>query len=87
MPEITINMVKGIIDQDAKVEMMSRVSEVVAEIITRPHPKENLLPFVYCTIQEAEWGNFATNGMPMTPEMFDAVKKGIVHLTMEELEE
>jgi len=84
MPEITINIVKGTIDQDDKAEMISRVSEVVAEIITRPHPKENLLPFVYCTIQEAEWGNFATNGMPLTPEMFEAVKKGIVHLTMEQ---
>lgn len=85
MPEIVINIVKGTIDQEAKAEMIARVSEVVAEINARPHPKENLLPFVYCTVQEAEWGNFATNGMPLTPEMYDAVKKGIVHLTMEEL--
>lgn len=86
MPEITINTIKGLLNEEAKTELIARVSEIVAEIHTRPYPKENLLPFVYCTIQEAEWGNFATNGMPMMPEMYDAVKKGIVHLTMEQPE-
>jgi phenylpyruvate tautomerase PptA (4-oxalocrotonate tautomerase family) len=86
MPEVTISIVKGTLTTDEKEEMMQRVSEVIAEISCRPDPKENLLPFVYCTIQESEWGNFGTNGAPLTPEMYNAVKKGIVHLTMEQPE-
>ena len=87
MPEIVIGIIKGTIDEEGKVEMISRVSDVVAEINARPYPKENLLPFVSCTIQEAEWGNFGSGGMPLTPEMFDAARKGMIHLTMEESEE
>jgi hypothetical protein len=47
--------------------MMKRVSEVVAEIECRPYPKKNMLPFVYCIVREVEWGNFASNGAPLTP--------------------
>jgi 4-oxalocrotonate tautomerase len=84
MPVVTIDIIKGLFTKEQKEEMMQRVSEVIAEIECRPDPKENMLPFVYCIIREAEWGNFGTNGAPLTPEMLHAVKKGIIHLTMEQ---
>jgi 4-oxalocrotonate tautomerase len=84
MPVVTIDVIKGVFSKEQKEEMMQRVSEVIAEIECRPDPKENMLPFVYCIIREAEWGNFGTNGAPLTPEMLHAVKKGIIHLTMEQ---
>jgi len=84
MPVITIDIIKGVFTNEQKEEMIRRVSEVVAEIECRPDPKENMLPFVYCIVREVEWGNFATNGAPLTPEMLYAVKKGIVHLAIEQ---
>jgi phenylpyruvate tautomerase PptA (4-oxalocrotonate tautomerase family) len=62
MPVETIDLIKGNISKEAQLEMMKRVSEVVAEIEARPNPKENMLQFVYCIIREAEWGNFGQNG-------------------------
>jgi|GEM_PF-2255123 len=83
MPVVTIDVIKGLFSKEQKEEMMKRVSEVVAEIEARPNPKENMLPFVYCIIREADWGNFGNNGVPITPELMHAVKKGIVHIAME----
>ncbi|MDD1765356.1 MAG: tautomerase family protein [Methanomassiliicoccales archaeon] len=84
MPVVTIDVIKGVFSKEQKDEMMKRVSEVVAEIECRSDPKENMLPFVYCIIREVEWGNFGTNGAALTPEMLHAVKKGIVHLAIEQ---
>jgi phenylpyruvate tautomerase PptA (4-oxalocrotonate tautomerase family) len=84
VPVVTIDLIKGNISKEAKLEMMKRVSEVVAEIEARPNPKENMLPFVYCIIREVEWGDFGNNGVPITPELLGAVKKGIVHIAMKQ---
>jgi len=82
MPVVTIDLIKGNISQEAKMEMMKRVSEVVAEIEARPNPKENMLPFVYCIIREVESGDFGQNGVPVTPELLGAVKAGMVQIVI-----
>jgi phenylpyruvate tautomerase PptA (4-oxalocrotonate tautomerase family) len=82
MPVVTIDIIKGAISKEGKLEMMRRVSEVVAEIESRPEPMENMLPFVYCIIRETEWGDFGQNGQPITPELLGAVKKGMVQITL-----
>ncbi|MCX6650744.1 MAG: tautomerase family protein [Methanomassiliicoccales archaeon] len=82
MPVVTIDIIKGAMSKEQKVEMMKRVSEVVAEIEARPNPKENMLPFVYCIIRESEWGDFGNNGVGITPELLQAVKHGIVHIAI-----
>lgn len=59
MPLIQIKVVKGGLPEEKKVEMIKRVSEVVAEIEARPYPKEKLLPIVWCIIEEVpaeQWG-------------------------------
>ncbi len=84
MPVVTIDIIKGAFSKDQKVEMMKRVSEVVAEIESRPDPKENMLPFVYCIIRETEWGDFGNNGVAITPELLHAVKKGIVQISIKQ---
>jgi phenylpyruvate tautomerase PptA (4-oxalocrotonate tautomerase family) len=82
MPVITIQIIKGSLDQAQKAEMVKRVSEVVAEIECRPNPKENVLPFTYCIVEEIEANNFATNGVGMTLEMLQGVKTGHVYVVM-----
>jgi len=44
MPFINIKVLKGALSKEKKEEMISRVTQVVAEIEARPHPKENLIP-------------------------------------------
>ena len=44
MPFIQIKVFEGVLSEEKKKEMISRVSEVVAEIEASPHPKEKLLP-------------------------------------------
>ena len=82
MPVVTIDLIKGNISKEAQLEMMKRVSEVVAEIEARPHPKENMLPWVYCIIREVEWGGFGQNGVPVTPELLGACKAGMVQIAI-----
>lgn len=82
MPVVTIDLIKGSISKEAKLEMMKRVSEVIAEIESRPNPRENMLPFVYCIIREVEWGDFGQNGVPVTPELLGAVKAGMVQIAL-----
>jgi phenylpyruvate tautomerase PptA (4-oxalocrotonate tautomerase family) len=84
MPVVTIDIIKGAFSKAQKEEMMKRVSEVVAEIEARPNPKENMLPWVYCIIREVEWGDFGNNGVGITPEVLEAVKRGIIHVAMKQ---
>ncbi|MBM4330956.1 MAG: hypothetical protein FJ117_06965 [Deltaproteobacteria bacterium] len=42
MPFINIKVLKGTLSEEKKKEMISRVTEVVAEIEARPIPKEKL---------------------------------------------
>ncbi len=76
MPFINIKIMKGTLSDDLKEEMIARVSEVVAEIEARPHPKENLLPYTWCVIDEVELKHWGVGGQPATPEMLKATVEG-----------
>lgn len=84
MPVITIQVLKGSLDKECINEMAKRVSEVVAEIECRPSPKENLLPFTYCIVEEVDSEHFIANGEPLTPEVLQAARTGKLHLTVEQ---
>ncbi|MGC1402550.1 MAG: hypothetical protein WA974_06445 [Thermodesulfobacteriota bacterium] len=56
--------------------MISRVTEVVAEIEARPFPKEKLTPHTWCIIEEVDFEGFGVGGNPVTPEMLKAVLEG-----------
>jgi 4-oxalocrotonate tautomerase len=76
MPFINIKVMKGTLSDDQKKEMIARVSEVVAEIEARPHPKENLVPYTWCIIDEVEFKHWGVGGQPATPEMLKAIVEG-----------
>jgi len=58
--------------------MISRVSEVVAEMEAGPHLKDNLLPHTWCVVEEVDFGNWGIGGNAVTPEMLKAVLEGKV---------
>ena len=76
MPLINIKVLKGALSKEKKEEMISRVTQVVAEIEARPHPKENLIPHTWCLIEEVDFGNWGIGGNPVTPELLKAVLEG-----------
>ncbi len=76
MPFINIKVLKGALSKEKKEEMISRVTEVVAEIEARPHPKENLIPRTLCLIEEVDFQGWGAGGKPVTPEMLQAVLTG-----------
>ena len=76
MPLISIKVLKGMLSEEEKKEMISRVSEVVAEIEARPHPKEKLIPHTWCLIEEVEFGAWGIGGNAVTPEMLKAILGG-----------
>ena len=76
MPFINIKVLKGALSKEKKEEMISRVTQVVAEIEARPHPKENLIPHTWCLIEEVDFGNWGIGGNPVTPELLKAVLEG-----------
>ncbi len=76
MPLINIKVLKGTLSNDKKNEMISRVTEIVAEIEARPIPKEKLQPHTWCLIEEVDFGSWGIGGIPVTPEMLKAVLEG-----------
>ncbi len=76
MPLIQIKLLKGALSEEQKKEMIARVSEVAAEIEARPHPKENLLPYTSCIIDEITPANWGVGGQPMSLEALKAMLEG-----------
>lgn len=76
MPFISIKVLKGSLSLEKKKEMITKVSEAVAEVEASPHPKEKLLPSVWCQIEEMEDGNFGVGGQTVTLDMLKAKLNG-----------
>ena len=76
MPFINIKVLKGTLSEEKKKEMISRVTETVAEIEARPNPKENLQPYTWCLIEEVDFACWGIGGNPVTPEMLKALLEG-----------
>ena len=76
MPFISIKVLKGALSAEKKKEMISRVTEIVAEIEARPYPKERLQPHTWCVIEEVDFGNWGNGGNVVTPESFKAGLEG-----------
>ena len=76
MPFINIKVLKGTLSEEKKKEMISRVTEAVAEIEARPHPKENLIPHTWCLLEEVDFQGWGLGGNPVTPEILKAVLEG-----------
>ena len=76
MPFINIKVLKGVLSNEQKADMIKKVSETVAEIEASPHPKDNLVPYAWCVIEEVEFENWGIGGNQVTPEMLQAVIAG-----------
>ena len=76
MPFINIKVLKGTLSVEKKNEMISRVTEIVAEIEARPISKEKMIPHTWCLIEEVDFGNWGIGGNPVTPEVLKAVLEG-----------
>lgn len=76
MPFINIKVLKGTLSEEKKKEMISRVTETVAEIEARPNPKEKLQPHTWCVIEEIDFAGWGIGGNPVTPEMLKSILEG-----------
>jgi len=76
MPFINIKVLKGTLSKEKKQEMIKRVSETVAEIEASPNPKDNLVPYTWCVIEEVDFENWGIGGNAVTPEMLKAILEG-----------
>jgi len=76
MPLIQIKLLEGAVSEEDKNEMIARVSEVVAEIEARPHPKEKLLPHTWCIIDEVPPARWGLGGQPLSLEALKALLEG-----------
>ena len=56
--------------------MNKRVSETVAEIEASPAPKDNLLAYTWCVLEEVEFDHWGIGGNAVTPEVLQAVIEG-----------
>ena len=78
MPFINIKVLKDALSDEKKSEMLKRVSEVVAEIEARPSPKDSILGYTWCVIEEVDFGHWGIGGNAVTPEALQAVIEGKV---------
>jgi 4-oxalocrotonate tautomerase len=73
MPFIEIKILKGMLTEEKKKEMMARVSEVVTEIEARPYSNKKLLPRSWCVIDEVAAENWGIGGEPSNLETLKAL--------------
>jgi 4-oxalocrotonate tautomerase len=76
MPFIQIKVLQGTLSTEQKDEMISKVSDVVAEIEARPYPKEKLLPHTWCLIEEVPPAQWGLGGQPLSLETLKALLSG-----------
>jgi len=77
MPLVTINTFKGASTPEQRAELIVRVSDVVAEWVAgMGFEKANVLPHVWCIIEEVEFGNWGVGGRAITPELLKATLEG-----------
>ena len=76
MPFINIKVLKGTLSKEKKDEMIKRVSETVAEIEASPSPKDSLLGYTWCVLEEVEFDHWGIGGNAVTPEILQAVIEG-----------
>ena len=76
MPFINIKVLKGTLSKEKKAEIIKRVSETVAEIEASPSPKDNLLAYAWCVIEEVDFDNWGIGGNQLSPEILQAVITG-----------
>ena len=76
MPFINIKVLKGTLSNEKKANMIKRVSETVAEMEASPAPKDNLVPYTWCVIEEVDFENWGIGGNQVTAEMLQAVISG-----------
>jgi len=76
MPFINIRVLKGTLSNEKKGEMIKSVSETVAEIEASPSPKDNLVAYTWCVIEEVDFENWGIGGNQVTPEVLKAVIAG-----------
>ena len=76
MPFINIKALKGAFSEEEKKEVISRVSEIVAEIEARPHPKEKLIPYTWCIIDEVDFEDWGIGGQAVTHEALKNILEG-----------
>ena len=76
MPFINIKVLKGTLSKEKKQEMIKRVSETVAEIEASPNPKDNLVPYTWCVIEEVDFEGWGIGGNAVTPEMLKGILEG-----------
>jgi 4-oxalocrotonate tautomerase len=73
MPLIQIKVLEGVLSAEQKNEMISKVSQIAAEIEARPYPKEKLLPHTWCIIEEVPPASWGLGGQPLSLEAFKAL--------------
>jgi 4-oxalocrotonate tautomerase family enzyme len=76
MPFINIKVLKGTLSKEKKAEMIKRVSEIVSEIESSPAPKDNLLAYTLCLLEEVDFDHWGIGGNAVTPEILKAVIEG-----------
>ncbi len=76
MPFINIKILKGTLSDEKKSEMIKRVSEAVAEIEASPSPKDGILGYTWCVLEEVDFGHWGVGGNAVTPEILQAIIEG-----------
>ncbi len=63
MPFINIKVLNATLSDEKKSEMIKRVSEIVAEIEASPEPKDYLVPYTWCVIEEVDFAAWGIGGI------------------------
>ncbi len=71
MPYVVFRTIKEMLTPELKAKFIAKISEAVADVIVEDSgaDRENVLPHVWCIIEEVPFENWGVNGVPYTLEM------------------
>jgi len=71
MQYVILRTIKEMLTPELKAKLIAKISEAVVDVIVDETgaDRENVLPHVWCIIEEVSFENWGVNGVPYTLEM------------------
>jgi 4-oxalocrotonate tautomerase len=75
MPFVNVRTARGLLSPEQKIELRSRLADLMVEIEGRGHPE--FRPFVMVLIEEHDAENWSVHGEPLTTRALEALAESL----------
>ena len=77
IPLVTVKLFRGASTPEQRADLIAKLTDTVAEwIADMGYEKENIVPLVWCIIEDVEFGSWGAGGKAITPQLLKAAFEG-----------